>query len=344
MRKRIKRAALDVLKSAGLFRGVAASRWRRSRLVILCYHGIALEDEHLWDPTLYMSREMFEGRLEALRRGGYRVLPLAEAVARLYSRDLPPKSVAITFDDGGYDFYVQARPALAAFEYPATVYLTTYYCEDNRAVFDPASSYLLWKARGRMVDGASVGLPFSLDLRTAGSRVDAWRKVLAFAAAKQFSADDKDCLLQRLAEAAGTDYGEMRRKRLLHIMNAREVREMAAAGIDFQLHTHRHRTPQDRRLFTRELRDNAARLEALSGASRPSHFCYPCGVNRPEFLPWLAECGVRYATTCEPGLATPESNPLLLPRFVDHGNLSTVEFESCISGFGLLLPNEGQAA
>jgi peptidoglycan/xylan/chitin deacetylase (PgdA/CDA1 family) len=340
MRKRLKRSSLGLLGRAGLFRAFANSDWRAQRLVILCYHGISIEDEHEWDPTLYMSPSDFAHRLEILKRDGYRVLPLAEAVERMYARDLPPRSVALTFDDGGYDFYRQAWPVLRAHGYPATVYLTTYYCQDNRPIFDPASSYLLWKARGKVLDGARLGLKAPLDLRTPDSRRAAWRRILAFAADEEWGAGDKDRFLQRLAGLTGFEYCGLLRKRLLHIMNPQEVAELHGEGLDVQLHTHRHRTPDDRGLFLREISENRARIFELTGVE-PEHFCYPCGVKRQEFLPWLKEASVRYAVTCVPGLASVDSAPLLLPRFVDHANLSPIEFESCVSGFGLLLPNEG---
>src|SRR5215210_3401802 len=101
--KNIKRASLRACKNLGLFGAMSASRWRRERLLILGYHGISLEDEHAWDPSLYMESADFEARLEVLKRGGYAVLPLAEAIHRLYANDLPERSVVLTFDDGYYD-------------------------------------------------------------------------------------------------------------------------------------------------------------------------------------------------------------------------------------------------
>src|SRR5271167_4366837 len=148
MLRKIKRGTLGLLRGAGVFDRVANSRWRQQRLLILCYHGIALEDEHQWRPALFMPAEKLEKRLELLRALRCSVLPLGEALARLRSSDLPPRSVAITFDDGGYDFYKQAYPLLKKHDRPVTVYQTTYYTDHEMPVFNLICSYLLWKRRG----------------------------------------------------------------------------------------------------------------------------------------------------------------------------------------------------
>jgi hypothetical protein len=46
-----------------------------------------------------------------------------------------------------------------------------------------------------------------------------------------------------VAQRLGIDYQELRAKRMLQLMNVDEVKELAAEGVDFQLHTHRHRAP-----------------------------------------------------------------------------------------------------
>jgi hypothetical protein len=60
-------------------------------------------------------------------------------------------------------------------------------------------------------------------------------------------------------------------------------------------------------------------------------------VYRQEFLPWLTSEGVVSATTCDAGLASARSNPLLLPRLVDISARGKIEFESWLSGVGSLL-------
>jgi hypothetical protein len=90
-------------------------------------------------------------------------------------------------------------------------------------------------------------------------------------------------------------------------------------------------------LFAREIRENRERIESLTQRSA-SHFCYPSGVYEHAFLDWLRADGVRSATTCESGMAARSTNPLLLPRVVDGGQLSDLEFESWTTGIAQFLP------
>src|ERR1039458_10194894 len=152
MKRTLKRATLQLLKSAGVFELVRDSAWRRHRLLILCYHGIAHEDVRLWRPGLYLEPSRLEQRLDFLRQGQYNVLPLGGALKLLRAKELPPRSVAITFDDGAYDFYRLAYPLLRKFGFPVTVYQTTYYSDRQIPIFNLICSYLLWKQRGRLFD------------------------------------------------------------------------------------------------------------------------------------------------------------------------------------------------
>jgi len=72
---------LHTARACGLF--ALARRLTARRLRILCYHGIALEDEAEFQPMLFMRAETFRSRLEQLSRSGYPVLPLGDALERL---------------------------------------------------------------------------------------------------------------------------------------------------------------------------------------------------------------------------------------------------------------------
>src|SRR4029077_19846895 len=66
VRTRIRDSALQAIRLAGGLDAVSGSRWRSRRLLILCYHGFAQDDEHRWDPALYVTRDHLESRLEFL--------------------------------------------------------------------------------------------------------------------------------------------------------------------------------------------------------------------------------------------------------------------------------------
>jgi peptidoglycan/xylan/chitin deacetylase (PgdA/CDA1 family) len=326
-----------------MFRVVADGDWRRKRLLILCYHGISRKDEHLWRPDSYMHPDVFRRRMEILRRGSYQVLPLGESLQLLQAGDLPSKSVAITFDDGGYDFYAEAFPIIRSYGFPVTVYQTTYYGDHPVPVFNLAWSYLLWQRRGSILTGGKAfGLEDSVDLRTEDSRAQIVRKLVLNAEASHLTGVQKNELAAQLAKFLSIPYEEIVASRIFQIMTPSERSQLAAQRVDFQLHTHRHRTPIDENLFRKEIEDNRRGLRELG--EKAVHFCYPSGVYRPEFSEWLKKERVVSATTCDAGLADQKSNHFLLPRLVDTSARTDLEFEAWLSGVALLLTFRRSAA
>lgn len=304
-------------------------------MLILAYHGTSLDDEHEWDPSLYMPPSLLRRRLELIRDSGCRVLPLDAAIQQLYSGELPPRCVSVTVDDGTYDFYCQGFRLFQSFGIPVTVYLTTYYANFNWPVYDTMSSYLLWKGRGRRIRWKEVFGTTEVELLGQGLDL-ARRRMSSYPREKRFSGAEKHELLAALAELLGIDFESICRRRLLHIMNTAEARELSQLGVDFQLHSHRHGVSFEKALFEREVTENRQNLKDLKTTA--SHFCYPGGVHRPEFLPWLREWNIVSATTCEAGMASSGTEPLLLPRLVDTSLLTEDEFVGWLSGIAAFLP------
>jgi peptidoglycan/xylan/chitin deacetylase (PgdA/CDA1 family) len=335
----VKRTALGAAKSLGMFELVGNSAWRRQRLAILCYHGISLRDEHQWDSRLFHSAAQFRERLETLRARNYRVLPLGESLTRLENGTLPDRSVAITFDDGLFDFAAVAAPLLQEFGFPATIYVSTWYTQHQWPVFPPWCRYVLWLARDRSIDlGAVIGSGPRIALGECEAREQAFQLIYDHCNRSGMSGAAREDLARQLEAHLGLDTTAQRAQRILHLMTPAEIGAISRAGFDVQLHTHRHRTPTDQALFDEEISHNRALLEEWSGTPAV-HFAYPSGVHRPEYIGWLRALRVRSAVTSESGLATRSSNLLLLPRVIDQQSLDATEFEAWLSGVRGLLPS-----
>jgi peptidoglycan/xylan/chitin deacetylase (PgdA/CDA1 family) len=328
---------LAVGKSIGVFQVLSRSDWRKHHLLILGYHGVSVDDEHLWNPDLYISPEQFRCRMQALKDFGCNVLPLADALEQLEAGTLPTCSVVLTFDDGSSDFYHRALPILREFGWPATVYLTSFYSTYNRPVFDPMVSYLLWKGRGKVLDVSGImnGTRW-FDLSNEAERQNAATAFREFTRNQKFSAMQKDELLTTLAKRLSIDYEAILSKRILHLLSTEELGALAAEGVDIELHTHRHYCPKTRESFMLELDENKDFISRFT--KLPHHFCYPHGAYEDCFDPWLQDCDVLSATTCDAGLATHHSDRYRLPRLVDTSSLRLVEYEGWVSGFANFLP------
>lgn len=347
MLKRTKTSILRLAEVMGATQWLSASTWRRHRLLILCYHGVSKYDEHEWS-DLYISLETFRRRLDLLVRSRCNVLSLSEAIIRLRNETLPERAVVLTFDDGFHDFSSVAFPTLQAFGFPVTLYLTTYYVEFNRPVFDPMCGYLLWKGRQRQLVWPELfASPVSVSDPESRERVSAVMQ--KFAKVRKLSGCEKDLLLGELAARLGIDYEELCLKRVMHLITPAEAKQLAAQGVDIQYHTHRHREYRTRERMFSELQDNHRRIVAFT-SNEPRHFCYTGGFYLPQHPGFLKQYGMLSATTCKPGLCSGRSDQMTLPRLIDSPTLSDLEFRAWLAGTASFLPrrphqmSEGQLA
>jgi peptidoglycan/xylan/chitin deacetylase (PgdA/CDA1 family) len=318
----------------GVFR--LTRRITRRDLRVVCYHGFALQDEHEFRPGLFISADAFERRLAYLRRGGYNVLPLGEALERQRAGTLPPDAVCITIDDGFYSTLSVAAPIMKRYEVPSTVYLTTYYVDHQAPIFNLSVAYLFWRTRRTSIDLRG------LDIQGLASGVVAWARhseeerasvvarIVSDAVAR-LDRHERCELLERLADRTGVAIADVTAHRLFHLMTRDEARAVQAFGVDLQLHTHRHQSPGTMIDAQRELVDNAAVLREITGAE-PVHFCYPSGRSTRWNEEWLRRSGIVSATTCLPGFVRRTAAPYQLGRFLDGSDIDQLTFEAEMSG------------
>ncbi len=324
---------LYLLRALGVFQ--LARYLTRHKVRVLAYHGIWLGSGHFGN-YLYMSAETFASRMRLLQRSPYRALPLSALVD---GTELPDSSLVITIDDGWYGTYKHMLPALEAAGLPATIYVTSYYSDARRPVYEVMLRYLVTKAEPgtyRASDLPGYGLDGQWNLTA-----DTGRDALLAQLQKVCDTFEQDEDGQRFSRAVagwlGVDYEPLIHDRVFDIMNRDEVADMAARGFDIQLHTHRHRVKADGQYCVAdEVRDNRASLEAL--VDQPLvHFCYPSGEFDPHMPAVLQDTGVVSATTTRQGLFQPGTDAFTIPRLFDGEAVTEIEFEAELAGLGELV-------
>lgn len=321
----IQRCFLHLMRCLGLFR--VARYITRDGLRIICYHGFAVAEEYKYRSTLFIREELFRRRIEYLKQNGYPILPLSEALAGLNGGGLAPCATVITMDDGWRGVYSAGLPMIRELQIPVTVYVATYYVENPMPVYTVTSSYLFWRTKARRVClPRGLGI-FDLDLQADEAE----------SAAQEFGGSlppvERLQFLKELAEVLDVSFAEIEEQQLFQVMNEQQLRCLADAGVDIQLHSHLHQWPlYDRAMVESEIAENRKFLDPV--VSHPlEHFCYPSGVHALHQGEWLAALGVKSATTIIPGLNFPDTPRFALRRMVDGGRVSDIEFAAEMTGF-----------
>lgn len=119
----------------------AAARPTVLRVPILMFHRVAVNAaaEPAITRALTVAPRVFATEMEWLKGAGFHAVSLSELYAALeHGASLPPKPIAITFDDGYRDVLWNAAPVLHRLHMPATEFVITGRVDDG----DP--SYLSW--------------------------------------------------------------------------------------------------------------------------------------------------------------------------------------------------------
>ncbi len=307
---------LHIAKVLGLFgvsRQVTAGSVR-----IICYHGAWLEQDGYPGDSMFISPGTFERRLEMLQRLGYQVISLADAVAGLKrEKPLPANAVVITIDDGWVSTARAMVPALVRHGLPATLYCDTAHMLEGKPIAHYMALHFWRRAREEQ-------------------RTPATRAVLLRAVDRASTPDRRLEAAHELARVLGVDLAPYIASGAFHYMSKDELREVAAAGIDIQLHTHNH-TLRDfsAAAIMEEIKANRRALTEVLGPGRSelNHFCYPSGLCNEGAARLLEGMGIASATTLEVGLAIPGGDIQLLPRLIDGEQLSDLRFEAELAGF-----------
>ncbi|MFA5085558.1 MAG: polysaccharide deacetylase family protein [Candidatus Omnitrophota bacterium] len=126
---------------------ISYAEFRSASVVpVLMYHSFEVEEG---ESIPYVSPEVFARQIEFLAKHHYNVVGPDKVIAYMTGVEkMPAKTVAITADDGYYNFYLNAYPLLKKYNMPATIFLITDKIGD--------SGYLGWKELREMSDSGLV--------------------------------------------------------------------------------------------------------------------------------------------------------------------------------------------
>ena len=98
-----------------------------NKIPILTYHSIDNSGS-----VISTSPEKFQSQMQFLSDTSFNVISLEKIISCIReNRPFPPKSIAITFDDGFKNVYDTAYPILKELRFKANVFLVTGYCGKN---------------------------------------------------------------------------------------------------------------------------------------------------------------------------------------------------------------------
>lgn len=89
---------------------------------VLMYHSISFEKNN----DLRVPKEKFDAQMKYLKENGFHSITMAELYEAINNgKQVPPKPIVITFDDGYVDNYTDAYPILMKYEFKGTIFVIT---------------------------------------------------------------------------------------------------------------------------------------------------------------------------------------------------------------------------
>ena len=281
------------------------------RLCILSYHRILAVPDPLIDSDPDLDTFRWHMRLLA---ECFNVLPLHDAVEMIQTERMPPRAVAITFDDGYRSFYDLALPVLAEYELASTVFVTTGHMHDKSSMWNDMILEAVRRLPPVPLDVRMLDLPGGLQelpMRTYEDRRRA--AVLLTERCKYMAPHERAAFTANLERLADIPLKEDL------MLSPDMLRTMRQHQVEIGGHTVSHPIltkigDEDAR---REIVDNKRELEAIIGEPLRM-FAYPNGKRRADYtqahVQMLQDAGYTAAFNTEAGAATRLHPRFELPR------------------------------
>ncbi len=330
---------LNILKTPALL----DAYWSTSRLTVLAYHRVAdtsAADFQYYPPNVSATPEMFAWQMAYIREH-FTVVDLAAVNDFLHrGKNLPPRPLLITFDDGYLDNYTHAFPVLKQYGFPAVIFLLTSRMDNPLPAWWDECAYYFHHTRRQ---AAVLPLIGERDLSSPALRRAAREALMT--QLKRVPEEEKLVALKQAGEALEVDPPG---PDLNLFLTWDHVRELVSAGVACQPHTVTHpilaRVKED--VQWREIVGSRDRIREETGQAITA-FAYPNGGPGDytvTTLHLLQEAGIETAFTLLPGPVranTARRHPLEIPRVYLGGRDTTERFIYKVMGLPALLERPG---
>lgn len=288
----------------------------RSRFIngglILGYHRITENADDVYSTCV--RPQNFAEQLSVLRKHA-NPIPLGALIQGLQEDTLPPRSVAVTFDDGYADNLYQAMPLLEQYEIPVTLFATTGYL-GRRFWWDELTCLLL----------ESPSLPAELFLEFA-SETHFWQEFKDLNEDRRLILEEiYQILLGQTVEAREEAMGQLSKQIDItcdqgigdgRAMTPGELTEFSRDRlVTIGAHTVSHPVLTDMSPIEQqyEIEQSKRDLEALLNQTVDA-FSYPNGAADETTRNFLRQTGFSSACASFSDVAHSRSDPFNLPRF-----------------------------
>jgi peptidoglycan/xylan/chitin deacetylase (PgdA/CDA1 family) len=279
----------------------------RDRLSVLIYHRVPAQPDELlpgephaaeFDATMRWVKSLFN------------VIPLADGVQGIRTGRLPPRALAITFDDGYSNNATVAAPILSRLGLHATFFIATGFLDGGR-MFNDTVIEAVRGCRTEVLDltPLALGVHPVLTLPERRRAIDSILNVIKYC---------PDSERGRLADEVAQQAGAVPPTDLM--MTSEQAAGLARCGFELGGHTVTHPILAQVNLATArdEVARGRARIEELTGR-RAGLFAYPNGKPQRDYVGASAalvrDLGFDGAVTTSPGAARVGSDPFQIPRF-----------------------------
>ncbi|MBL0275002.1 MAG: polysaccharide deacetylase family protein [Anaeromyxobacter sp.] len=258
--------------------------------------------------------------LVAFLREHYTCDTLSAAHRRFQAGERPSRPLlALTFDDGQLDNFVQARPVLERAGVPGTFFVPVEAVDGDQPLWHDRLAYA---ARRLLAADRPAALRLLAGVGVAGAGSPGELAALAVARSKSLAEVERRALVDRLEQACGGGA----RPPWDGPMSWAQLRLLAAAGHEIGSHSLSHPLLPgvDDVQLAREVAGSKARVEAELGAPCLA-FCYPNGDQDERVVAAVRRAGYQVAVVTAWGPNPRGADPLRLTRCDLQGSTSRDE-------------------